>query len=188
MSDILGVDLLSNPSVMNDGPKLDIKMPELDSIEIPTLDEPPSSSAPRLVPSFAETGPIQIGGLDNFNAEPFLGNTSRKIMSEETLMKEKYELLRKFERLGKLGVPMRKRFTIDSPIEEMRMELEFIKNEKAMDSTIKQFSEWFVTGMSAMEWGSQNIAALKMFGLQLEGLSESAQMNVVDMEEDFEEL
>jgi hypothetical protein len=39
-----------------------------------------------------------------------------------------------------------------------------------------------------MEWGSQNIAALKMFGLQLEGLSESAQMNVVDMEEDFEEL
>lgn len=68
------------------------------------------------------------------------------------------------------------------------MELEFIKNEKAMDSTIKQFSEWFVTGMSALEWGSQNIAAMKMFGLQLEGLSESAQMNVVDMEEDFEEL
>ena len=188
MSDILGVDLLSNPSVMNDAPKLDIKMPELDSIEIPTLDEPPSSSAPKLVPSLSETGPIQIGGLDNFNAEPFLNSSPRKAVSEETLLKEKYELLRKFERLGKLGVPMRKRFTIDSPIEEMRMELEFIKNEKAMDSTIKQFSEWFVTGMSALEWGSQNIAALKMFGLQLEGLSESAQMNVVDMEEDFEEL
>jgi hypothetical protein len=29
---------------------------------------------------------------------------------------------------------------------------------------------------------------LKMFGLDLQGLSESAQMNVVDMEDDFEEL
>jgi hypothetical protein len=70
-------------------------------------------------------------------------------------MKEKYEILRKFERMSKLGVPMRKRFTMDSPLEEMKMELEFIKREKAMDATIKQFSEWFVTGMSAMEWGQQ---------------------------------
>jgi hypothetical protein len=83
---------------------------------------------------------------------------------------------------------MRKRFTIDSPLEEMKMELEFIKREKSMDSTIKQFSEWFVTGMSALEYGSKNMAMLKAFGLQLDGLSEAAQMNVVDLEDDFEEL
>jgi hypothetical protein len=70
----------------------------------------------------------------------------------------------------------------------MKMELEFIRKEKAMDATIKQFSEWFITGMSAMEWGSKNINMLKMFGLQLDGLSQSAQMNVGDLEEDFEEL
>jgi hypothetical protein len=87
-----------------------------------------------------------------------------------------------------MGVPMRKRFTIDSPLEEMRLELEFIKKEKSMDATIKQFSEWFVTGMSAMEWGSKNVAMLRAFGLQLDGLSEAAQMNVVDLEDDFEEL
>jgi hypothetical protein len=57
-----------------------------------------------------------------------------------------------------------------------------------MDSTIKQFSEWFVTGMSAMEYGSKNVAMLRAFGLQLDGLSEAAQMNVVDLEDDFEEL
>jgi hypothetical protein len=83
---------------------------------------------------------------------------------------------------------MRKRFTIDSPLEEMKMEMEFIKREKAMDSTIKQFSEWFVTGMSGLEWGSKNVGMMKAFGLQLDGLSESAQMNVVDLEDDFEEL
>jgi hypothetical protein len=77
---------------------------------------------------------------------------------------------------------------MDSPLDEMEMELEFVRKEKAMDSTIKQFSEWFITGMSAMEWGSKNVNMIKMFGLQLDGLSQSAQMNVGDLEEDFEEL
>jgi hypothetical protein len=103
-------------------------------------------------------------------------------------MKEKYEILRKFERLSKMGVPMRKRFTMDSPLDEMKLELEFIKREKSMDATIKQFSEWFVTAMSGLEYGSKHVTLLKAFGLQLDGLSESAQMNVVDLEDDFEEL
>jgi hypothetical protein len=42
--------------------------------------------------------------------------------------------------------------------------------------------------MSALEWGSKNVNMVKMFGLQLDGLSQSAQMNVGDLEEDFEEL
>ena len=57
-----------------------------------------------------------------------------------------------------------------------------------MDATIKQFSEWFVTAMSGLEYGSKHVTLLKAFGLQLDGLSESAQMNVVDLEDDFEEL
>ena len=168
----------------------------LESVDIPTLDfndlpsmgdGPAGPPAPRLVPSFEDTGPVKMDGFDNFNAESYAPARSTK-MNEESVMKEKYELLRKFERLNKMGVPMRKRFTMDSPMEEMKMELEFIKREKSMDATIKQFSEWFVTGMSAMEWGSKNVAMLKAFGLQLDGLSEAAQMNVVDLEDDFEEM
>ena len=164
---------------------------ELDTVDIPTLSfedvSAPTISEPKLVPSFEDTGPIKIDGMDNFNAEPYVPAAPRRV-SEETLQREKYEILRKFERLSKLGVPMRKRFTIDSPLEEMKMELDFIKREKSMDATIKQFSEWFVTGMSAMEYGSKNLAILKSFGLQLDGLSEAAQMNVADLEDDFEEL
>jgi hypothetical protein len=70
----------------------------------------------------------------------------------------------------------------------MKMELEFIRKEKAMDQTIKQFCDWYITGMSAMEWSSKNVPLMQAFGLKLDGLSESAQMNVADMEEDFEEL
>ena len=179
---ISDVDLLVNPQVAG--------IASLETIDLPTLsfdDAPPAPPAPKLVPSLEETGPIEFGGMKNFNAEAYTPAPVKR-MSEESVMKEKYEILRKFERLSKMGVPMRKRFTMDSPMEEMKMELEFIKREKSMDATIKQFSEWFVTGMSALEYGSKHVTLLKAFGLQLDGLSESAQMNVVDLEEDFEEL
>jgi hypothetical protein len=87
-----------------------------------------------------------------------------------------------------MGVPLRKRFTLDSSLEEMEMELEFIRKEKDMDRSVQQFSEWFVTGMGGLEWSSKNVGMVQAFGLQLDGLSEAAQMKVGDMEEDFEEL
>jgi hypothetical protein len=185
----MDVDLLVNPNIMSGTATLEsVDIPTLDFSDMPTISGPPAEApAPRLVPSFDETGPIKVDGFDNFNAESYAPMKTVK-MSDDALLKEKYEILRKFERLSKLGVPMRKRFTIDSPLDEMKMELEFIKREKSMDATIKQFSEWFVTGMSALEWGSKNVTMLKAFGLQLDGLSESAQMNVVDLEDDFEEL
>ncbi len=185
----MDTDLLVNPKMVG--------IADIETVDIPTLeftDAPaPSSSAPpppKLVPSFEDAGPAKLDGFDNFNADAYSTPAPTRMvkMSDDAVLKEKYEILRKFERLSKLGVPMRKRFTIDSPLDEMKMELEFIKREKAMDNTIKQFSEWFVTGMSGLEWGSKNVGMLKAFGLQLDGLSESAQMNVVDLEDDFEEL
>ena len=193
MSDALfGAELLTNHQIAN---APDIKMPELDSIELPTVsfDSAPEAPLPppRLFPSVNEVGPMETSeGLRNMNADPFhsihTGGGHR--MSEENTLKEKYELLRKFERLQRAGVPMRKRFTLDSPLEEMKIELDFMRREKAADQTIKQFCDWYITAMSAMEWSSKNVAFAKAFGLQLDGLSESAQMNVTDMEEDFEEL
>jgi hypothetical protein len=183
MGDIFGADFLSNTKITES-----MDLPDMATVDLPSFGEA-EQTAPRLVPSFADTGPAHTSeGLENLNAEHFFPAQSSRKMSEEFVMKEKYEILRKFERLAKLGVPMRKRFTLDSPLEEMKMELEFIKREKAMDQTIKQFCEWYITGMSALEWSSKNVAIMKAFGLQLDGLSESAQMNVADMEEDFEEL
>ena len=188
--DVPGADLLMNMNTMS---APDTKLPEMESISLDFTDLPGSSeppAPPRLVPSAEDVGTTKTwDGVENLNAEAYLKpvNVAPK-MSEDAIMKKKYELLRKFERLNKLGVPIRKRFTMDSPLDEMEMELEFVRKEKAMDATIKQFSEWFITGMSAMEWGSKNVNMIKMFGLQLDGLSQSAQMNVGDLEEDFEEL
>jgi hypothetical protein len=190
MADVLGIDFLTNPRISESTP-VNLDVGGLESVELPSfnlgVEEAP---APKLMPSLDSVGPMKTSdGLENLNAESYLGpSSSVRRVSEENVMKEKYEILRKFERLAKLGVPMRKRFTLDSPLEEMKMELEFIRREKAADQTIKQFCDWFITGMSALEWSSKNVPLMKAFGLQLDGLSESAQMSVGDMEDDFEEL
>jgi hypothetical protein len=188
MDGILGADMLSNSQITG---AVDTRMADIQTMDFPEFStDQPSAPAPRLFPSLNEAGPFESSeGVQNMNADAFSQHTpAPRRMSEEHTMKEKYEMLRKFERLQKMGVPMRKRFTIDSPLDEMKLELEFMRREKAMDQTIKQFCDWYITGMSAMEWGSKNVAVMKAFGLNLDGLSESAQMNVVDMEEDFEEL
>lgn len=190
MADVLGIDFLTNPKIA-ESTAVNLDIGGLESVELPTFNlGAEEAPAPKLVPNIDSVGPMETSdGLKNLNAEQFMGpSQSYRRVSEENVLKEKYELLRKFERLQKLGVPMRKRFTLDSPLEEMKMELDFIKREKDMDATIKQFCDWFITGMSALEWSSKNVPLMKAFGLQLDGLSESAQMNVGDMEDDFEEL
>jgi len=183
----VGLDLLLNPAMTGDN--AGTSLPELDTIELPSF-EPTSSEGPRLVPSFESVGQTETwNGVQNLNAESYLpSQPSRHRMSDEHSQRKKYEMLRKFDRLAKLGVPLRKRFTMESELGEMELEMEFIRKEKDMDRTVQQFSEWFVTSMGGVEWASKNVALVKAFGLQLDGLSEAAQMKVGDMEEDFEEL
>ncbi|NBR60688.1 hypothetical protein EB118_02740 [bacterium] len=186
--DVPGADLLMNSAVTTTA---DTKLPELEAVSLDFTDLPAEQPPPpKLVPSSDEIGVTRSrDGIENLNAEAYFKPAApAPRVSEDAIVKRKYELLRKFDRLNRLGVPMRKRFTMDSPVEEMELEMEFIRREKSMDSTIKQFSEWFISGMSALEWGSKNVNMMKMFGLQLDGLSQSAQMNVGDYEEDFEEL
>ena len=189
MAEIFGADGLVNPTMVKSTP-IDMSVPDLgDLIKALPEDIP---QAPRLVPSPAEVGPAKSwDGMENLNAEAFMSASSAPApakMNDEAIMKQKYDMRRKFERLTKMGVPVRKRFTMDSPIEEMELELETLRKDRDMDNAIRQFSSWFVTGMSAMEWSSKNVNAVRMFGLQLDGLSESAQMGVGEFEEDFEEL
>ena len=172
--EVIGLDLLTNSGISDSAPV------NLDTF---TLPEPP-----KFVNLEETSGPSETwNGVENLNTESFIPKSSHR-MSDEYSQKKKYELLRKFDRLAKLGVPLRKRFTMDSTLDEMEMEMEFIRKEKDMDRTVQQFSEWFVTGMGGLEWSSKNVALVKAFGLKLDGLSEAAQMKVGDMEEDFEEL
>jgi hypothetical protein len=178
--EVVGLDFLTNPAITEKS-----EVVNLDTFDIGAS----SSEPPKFTPQVDFSGPAETwNGVENLNAqESFIPRPTPR-MSDEHSQRKKYEILRKFDRLSKMGVPLRKRFTMDSTLEEMEMELEFIRKEKDMDRTVQQFSEWFVTGMGGLEWSSKNVGLVKAFGLKLDGLSEAAQMKVGDMEEDFEEL
>jgi hypothetical protein len=176
--EVVGLDFLTNPAITE----------KTEVVNLDTFDTP-SQEPPKFSPSVDFSGPSETwSGVENLNAQESFIPRSTPRMSDEHSQRKKYEILRKFDRLAKMGVPLRKRFTMDSTLEEMEMELEFIRKEKDMDRTVQQFSEWFVTGMGGLEWSSKNVGLVKAFGLKLDGLSEAAQMKVGDMEEDFEEL
>jgi hypothetical protein len=176
--EVVGLDFLTNPAITEKS-----EVVNLDTFDLPT------SEPPKFSPQLDFSGPAETwNGVENLNAQESFIHRPIPRMSDEHSQRKKYEILRKFDRLSKMGVPLRKRFTMDSTLEEMEMELEFIRKEKDMDRTVQQFSEWFVTGMGGLEWSSKNVGLVKAFGLKLDGLSEAAQMKVGDMEEDFEEL
>ena len=176
--EVVGLDFLTNPAITEKS-----EVVNLDTFDLGSADPP------KLTPQVDFSGPAETwNGLENLNAQESFIPRSTPRMSDEHSQRKKYEILRKFDRLAKMGVPLRKRFTMDSTLDEMEMELEFIRKEKDMDRTVQQFSEWFVTGMGGLEWSSKNVGLVKAFGLKLDGLSEAAQMKVGDMEEDFEEL
>ena len=115
--EIVGLDLLTNPAMMSGGS---------DTINLDKFDLPEESSAPKLVQTFSEdAGPTETwNGLENLNAqESFIPKPTQSYhrMSDEHNQRKKYEMLRKFDRLAKLGVPLRKRFTMDSSMEDMEL-------------------------------------------------------------------
>ena len=176
--EVVGLDFLTNPAITEKSEVVNLDTFDLGSPE-----------PPKLTPQVDFSGPSETwNGLENLNSQESFIPRQTPRMSDEHSQRKKYEILRKFDRLAKMGVPLRKRFTMDSTLDEMEMELEFIRKEKDMDRTVQQFSEWFVTGMGGLEWSSKNVGLVKAFGLKLDGLSEAAQMKVGDMEEDFEEL
>jgi len=85
MADIIGADFLMNPKMAD---VVDIKMPNLDAVELPSFDLPPMDTAPRLMPSLSSVGPMQTSdGFQNLNAAPFLPPPRRH--SEEHVLREK---------------------------------------------------------------------------------------------------
>ena len=79
----MDVDLLVNPQSAG--------IANLETVELPTItfDDvvPGPPPTPKLVPSSEDTGPVQMGGTMNFNAEPYAPQVAPRKMSDEALMK-----------------------------------------------------------------------------------------------------
>lgn len=108
-----------------------------------------------------------------------------KKMSNEEILKLKREILYQFERLERKGFQIPKRFNMTSDIDEMRQELERIKNDKDVDISVKFQRRMMMAIITGSEFVNNKF---NPFDFKLDGWSESVNDSIDDYDEIFEQL
>ena len=106
-------------------------------------------------------------------------------MSHEDLLKEKFEILRKLETLESKGATLSKKYNMDSDLDEMKGEYEFLINEKEKKNSIKFQGKVLTTLITGLEFLNNKFDP---FDVKLDGWSEQINENLEDFDEIFSEL
>lgn len=116
-----------------------------------------------------------------------LGNEESdfKKRSREELLKEKFEILRKLETLESKGATLSKKYTMESDLNAMKGEYEFLINEKEKQNSIKFQGKVLTTLITGLEFLNNRFDP---FDIKLDGWSEQINENVDDFDEIFAEL
>jgi len=127
-------------------------------------------------------------GYGKFNNIPL--NPDKQVplepkMSKEELLREKFKLLKKLEGLEKKGVELTKKYTMDSPLQEMQGEYETIIEEKSKQNSIKFQGNMLMAIINGMEFLNSKFDP---FDIKLDGWSDQIQENITDYDEIFSEL
>ena len=113
-----------------------------------------------------------------------VGNKAIKLSKEE-LLKEKFEILRKLETLETKGATLSKKYTMDSDLNEMKGEYEFLINEKEKQNSVKFQGKVLNTLITGIEFLNNKFDP---FDIKLDGWSEQVNENIDDFDEIFAEL
>ena len=112
-----------------------------------------------------------------------VGEAPRK--SFEEIRQEKEELLYKFEKLRRLGIPMSKRFNMSSDLDEMKTEFNRLKRDRDVENGIKTYRRGMMAIITGVEFLNNKFDPLD---LKLDGWSESIHEGINEYDEVFEEL
>ena len=127
-------------------------------------------------------------GFNKFNEIPVTPDKpmqAQPTQTREEVLREKFQLLRKLESLEQKGVQLSKKYTMESPILEMRGEYETILDEKAKQNSIKFQGNMLMTCINGIEFLNNRFDP---FDIKLDGWSEQVAENVDDYDEVFAEL
>ena len=106
-------------------------------------------------------------------------------MSKEDLLREKFKYLRKLETLEKKGVELSKKYTMDSPLQEMQGEYETIMEEKSKQNSVKFQGNMLMAVINGIEFLN---GKFDPFDIKLDGWSDQLQENINDYDDVFAEL
>jgi len=110
---------------------------------------------------------------------------SRPSSGFKSIEEEKQDLIYKFFRLSSKGIPLTKKFNINSDIQEMRTEYSKIKRDLEVNSSIKFSRRMLMACVTGLEFVNTRYDP---FDIHLEGWSESIMENVCDYDNVFERL
>jgi len=125
------------------------------------------------------------GKFNNIPVDPTKNIQAQPKLSKEAELKEKLIYLRKLEALEKKGVSLTKKYSMDSPLAEMKGEFEMIKAEKEKKNSIKFQGKMLMAFVSGLEFLNNKFDPLDM---KLDGWSESINENVEEYDDVFGEL
>jgi hypothetical protein len=121
--------------------------------------------------------------IDNIPLEEAFKKVEKK--SEEEILKEKFQLLRKLNALEEKGVSLSKHYTMDSSLDEMKGEYEYIISEKEKKNSMGFQAKVLTTLITGLEFLNNRFDP---FDIKLDGWSEQINENIDDFDEIFEEL
>ena len=106
-------------------------------------------------------------------------------MTEQELLREKFEILRKLETLEEKGANLSKKYSMENDLDEMKGEYEFLINEKEKSNSVKFQGKVLTTMITGLEFLNSKFDP---FDIKLDGWSEQINENVDDYDEIFAEL
>lgn len=134
---------------------------------------PATASTTATKPLFSKTTPTTT------SAAPAPAPTNAEIL------REKQDLLFKLNRLRERGMPVSKKYTMSSPLEDIKMEFMSLKAQRDIHNSIKFQRKMMMAVVTGVEFINTKFDP---FDIKLDGWSESVHENVNDYDEIFEEL
>ena len=122
--------------------------------------------------------------FNNIPVNPNLVPETPRLTPEEVL-REKLSYLRKLEALEKKGVTLTKKYSMESPLAEMKGEYEMIKADKEKQNSVKFQQKILLAFVSGLEFLNNKFDP---FDLKLDGWSEAVNENVDEYDDVFGEL
>ena len=126
--------------------------------------------------------------VNSFQRQPsidrsFMEHNHMKTTQDTT--QEKTELLYQFDRMEKKGLKIPKRFTMESSLDDMKMEFDRIKKDKEVDASIAFQRKMLIACATGVEFLNSKFDP---FDIKLDGWSENIHESVDDYDDIFEEL
>ena len=127
-------------------------------------------------------------GFKQFNEIPInpeMNASSEKPLTAKELIREKFKILRRLEALEEKGFKLSKKYSMDSPLEEMKGEYELLKHEIEKKSSVKFQGKMLMACVSGLEFLNQKFDP---FDVKLDGWAESVNENIDEYDDVFAEL